>query len=95
MLRDMARLRFVEKQIKEIEAARSQQLEQAPAEGPHAMTPLAGRVIGVGVETADMLVNGILRAILGSKGCCSVRWAHGLTGRKRQEKQREGIVQSR
>src|SRR5271165_6929348 len=37
MRRDMARLRFVQDQIKEIEATRLQQLEQAPAEGPHAM----------------------------------------------------------
>ena len=33
MRRDMARLRFVQDQIKEIEATRLQQLEQAPAEG--------------------------------------------------------------
>lgn len=60
MRRDMARLHFVENQIKEIEAARMQKLQQAPAEGPHAMIRLLARVIGVGVETADMLVNEIL-----------------------------------
>jgi transposase len=78
MLRDMARLRFVENQIKEIEAARSQQLEQAPAEGPHAMIRLLARVIGVGVETADMLVNEILSRNLRDQKAVA-RYA-GLTG---------------
>jgi transposase len=58
--RDMARLRFVVGQINEIEATRLQRLEQAPAEKPHAMVRLLARVIGVGIETADMLVHEIL-----------------------------------
>jgi transposase len=56
----MARLRFVMDQINEIEAARLQRLEQAPAEEPHAKVRLLARVIGVGLETADMLVHEIL-----------------------------------
>lgn len=60
MRRDMARLRFVIDQIKAIEAARLKQLEQAPEEGPLAMVKLVARVIGVGLETADMLVHEIL-----------------------------------
>jgi transposase len=60
MRRDMARLRFVIDQIKEIEADRLKQLEQAPEEGPPAMVKLVARVIGVGIETADMLVHEIL-----------------------------------
>ena len=83
MLRDMARLRFVENQIKEIEAARSQQLEQAPAEGPHAMIRLLARVIGVGVETADMLVNEILSRNLRDQKAVA-RYA-GLTGSPDQD----------
>jgi len=78
MRRDMARLRFVENQIKEIEAARMQKLEQAPAEGPHAMIRLLARVIGVGVETADMLVNEILSRNLRDQKAVA-RYA-GLTG---------------
>jgi isoquinoline 1-oxidoreductase subunit beta len=35
-------------QINEIEAARLQRLERAPAEGPHAMVRLLARVTGVG-----------------------------------------------
>jgi transposase len=99
MRRDMARLRFVQDQIKKIEATRLQrlqQLEQAPAEGPHAMIRLLARVTDVGIEKADMLVNEILaRNFREQKGCCSLRWAHRFPGRKRQEKQREGIVQGR
>src|SRR5881397_1186924 len=58
--RDMARLRFVMDQIKEVEDARAQRLEQAPQEKTHAMVRLLARVIGVGIETADMLVHEIL-----------------------------------
>ena len=56
--RDMARLRFVMDQIKELEAMRLQRLEQTPGQGPHAMVRLLARVIGV--ETADMLVHEVL-----------------------------------
>jgi transposase len=52
-----ARLRFVMDQIKEIEAARLLRLEKPPAEEPHAMLRLLFRVIGVGIETANMLVH--------------------------------------
>jgi len=54
--RDMARLAMVREQIDAIEQARLVRLEKAPATGPHAMVRLLARVIGVGVETADMLV---------------------------------------
>src|ERR687890_987453 len=58
--RDMARLRFVRDQIKEIQQTRIERLEQAPATGPQAMVRLLARGIGVGVETADMLVHEVL-----------------------------------
>jgi len=58
---NMARLRFVMDQIKEVEEARAQRLEQAPQEKTHAMVRLITRVIGVGIETADMLVHEICR----------------------------------
>ena len=76
--RDMARLRFVMDQINEIEAARLQRLEQAPAEEPHAMVRLLARVIGVGIETADMLVHEILSRKLRDRRAVA-RYA-GLTG---------------
>jgi transposase len=58
--RDMARLRFVMDQIRQIEETRLQRLEHNPKEGSHPMVRLLARVIGVGIETADMLVHEIL-----------------------------------
>jgi transposase len=76
--RDMARFRFIVDQINEIEAARLQRLEQAPAEKPHAMLRLLARVIGVGIETADMLVHEVLSRKLRDRRAVA-RYA-GLTG---------------
>ncbi len=56
LLRDMERLRLVVTQITAIEAARLKRLERSPQEKPHAMVLLLARVVGVGIETADMLV---------------------------------------
>jgi transposase len=90
--RDMARLRIVRDQIKEIEQERLRKLEAAPVaeNGPHSMIRLIARVVGVGVETADMLVNEILTRRL-RDGKAVARYA-GLTGspdesgRRRREK---------
>jgi transposase len=76
--RDMARLRFVMDQIKEVEEARAQRLEQAPQEKSHAMVRLLGRVNGVGIETADMLVHEVLSRSLRDRRAVA-RYA-GLTG---------------
>jgi transposase len=76
MQRDMARLRFVSDQIKDIEQRRLQALEQAPEHGPHAMVRLLARVIGV--ETADMLVHEVLARNLRDRRAVA-RYA-GLTG---------------
>ena len=54
--RDMERRRLVRDQIRQIEEARLERLDHAPDDGPHAMVRLLARVIGVGIETADMLV---------------------------------------
>ena len=53
---DMERRRLVRSQIRDIEGTRLERLEQAPGDGPHVMVRLLARVVGVGVETADMLV---------------------------------------
>ena len=58
--RDMARLRLVKDQIKEIETTRDQQLAAAPERGTHPMVRLLARVMGIGIETADMLVHEVL-----------------------------------
>jgi len=76
--RDMARLAVVREQIKEIEQARLERLEQAPDEGPNAMVRLLARIIGVGVETADMLVREVLSRNLRDRRAVA-RYA-GLTG---------------
>ena len=77
--RDMARLRLVRDQIAELEAARLERLRQAPAEDrPHAMIRLLARVIGVGIETADMLVREVLSRNLRDRKAVA-RYA-GLTG---------------
>jgi transposase len=58
--RDMARLDLVKEQIGEIERTRLERLRQPPADTPHAMLIVLARVVGVGIETADMLVHEVL-----------------------------------
>jgi transposase len=76
--RDLARLGFVVGQIKEIERARQRRLEQQPESGPHAMVRRLARVIGIGIETADMLVHEVLSRPLRDRKAVA-RYA-GLTG---------------
>jgi transposase len=76
--RDMARLRFVVSQIREIEEARQKRLEQQPETGSHAMVQLLARVVGVGIETADMLVHEVLSRPMRDRKAVA-RYA-GLTG---------------
>jgi transposase len=78
--RDMARLHIVREQIKAIEQDRLRKL-QAPSSAkqePHAMTLLIARIIGLGVETADMLVSEVLTRDL--RDCKAVARYAGLTG---------------
>jgi transposase len=76
--RDMARLSFVVSQIKEIEETRQKRLEQQHETGPHAMVRLLTRIVGVGVETADMLVHEVLSRPMRDRRAVA-RYA-GLTG---------------
>jgi len=76
--RDMARLRFTMEQIREIEATRAARIAQHPEQANHAMILLLARVIGVGIETADMLVHEILSRPLRDRKAVA-RYA-GLTG---------------
>src|SRR6516162_6991573 len=76
--RDIARLRLVIGQIKQIEEARRQRLEEQPERGPHTMVRLLARVVGIGIETADMLVNEVLSRPLRDRRAVA-RYA-GLTG---------------
>ena len=58
--RDMARRGFIRGQIREIEAARLHRHAQGADDGPNAMVRLLARVVGIGIETADMLVQEVL-----------------------------------
>jgi transposase len=88
--RDMERRRLVSDQIRQIEEVRRARLEHAPWDGPHAMVRLLARVMGVGIETADMLVQEVLSRNLRDRRAVA-RYA-GLTGspdesgKKRREK---------
>jgi len=55
--RDMAQLRFIKAQIKQIENARREQLEQAPQKCSNAKVMELKSIRGIGLETADMLVH--------------------------------------
>src|SRR6478672_1984831 len=76
--RDMLRRRLVSDQIRQIEDVRLEHLKQAPSDGPHAMVRLLARVIGVGIETADMLVQEVLSRNMRDRRAVA-RYA-GLTG---------------
>jgi transposase len=78
MQRDMNHLRFIKQQIKEIETTRAKRLAAAPNEQRHAMVRLLARVVGVGIETADMLVREALSRGLRDRRAVA-RYA-GLTG---------------
>jgi transposase len=88
--REMERLRLVREQIRQIEQARLERLEQAPNAAPNVMVRLLARVIGIGIETADMLVQEALSRNLRDRR--AVARYGGLTGspdesgKKRREK---------
>jgi transposase len=76
--RDMERQRLVKEQIRAIEKARLDRLAEAPAEGPNAMVRLLAQIVGIGVETADMLVREVLSRNMRDRRAVA-RYA-GLTG---------------
>ena len=76
--RDFARLALVREQIDAIERTRIARLEAAPKTGPHAMVRLLANILGLGIETADMLVNEVLSRNLRDRRAVA-RYA-GLTG---------------
>jgi transposase len=76
--RDMARKQLLTEQIKQIEKTRLEQLKEAPKAGPNLMVLLLVRVIGIGIETADMLVKEILSRNLRDRR--AVARYGGLTG---------------
>jgi transposase len=90
MRRDMDRLRFVKQQIKEIEKTRAERLAKAPSEQRQAMARLLTRVVGIGVESSDMLVQEVFsREIRDRKALaryCGLTGAPDESGQKRRER---------
>ena len=88
--RCMVRLRFVVDQIREIEATRRQRLEQHPEQGSYVMVQRLTQIIGVGVETADLLAHEILSRTLRDRRavarCAGLTGAPDESGARRREK---------
>jgi transposase len=88
--RDLARKQLVAEQIGQIEKARLEQLKQAPKTGPNLMVLVLMRVIGIGIETADMLVKEILSRNLRDRRAVAryggVTGSPDESGKKRREK---------
>jgi transposase len=78
MRRDLTRLALLREQIKAIEQDRLTRLAQARRTGPNVMVRLLASISGVGIETADMLVQEVLSRNLRDRRAVA-RYA-GLTG---------------
>jgi transposase len=76
--RDLERRAFICDQIRKIEEERTERLKRAPNTGPNVMVRLLARVVGIGIETADLLVHEILQRGLRDRRAVG-RYA-GLTG---------------
>jgi transposase len=76
--REMARLRLLAEQIRAVEATRGERLRQQPEEGTHPMIRVLTQIVGVGVETADLLVQEVLARDLRDRR--AVARYGGLTG---------------
>jgi transposase len=76
--RDLERFAVIRAQIKAIEQARLQRLKAAPTQGTHPMILMLAKILGVGIETADMLVHEVLARRLRDHRAVA-RYA-GLTG---------------
>ena len=88
--RDLARLHLIREQLGAIEKARLARLKGAPQEGAHPMLLMLAKVLGIGVETADMLVHEVLsRELRDDKAVgryAGMTGAPDESGSKRREK---------
>lgn len=78
MNNDLARLAFLREQMKATERARLERMKEAPTAGTNPMVLTLAKVVGIGVETADMLVHEVLARGLRDRRAVA-RFA-GLTG---------------
>jgi transposase len=76
--RNMERKRMIDEQIKAIEQTRLERLEQNPSDKQNAMVLMLTQVVGLGVETAELLVREIFSRNLRDRKAVA-RYA-GLTG---------------
>jgi transposase len=88
--RDMARLHLIREQIKAIEQARVTRLRTAPQAGTHPMLLMLAKVLGIGLETADMLVHEVLSRALRDERAVAryggITGAPDESGSRRREK---------
>ena len=88
--RNLVRLRLIREQIKEIEHTRQQRLSRAPRQGTHPMVLMLARIMGIGIETADMLVHEVLARQLRDRRAVAryggITGAPDESGSKRREK---------
>lgn len=93
--RDMARLSFVKQQIKEIETTRAKRLEQTHGERRTAMVRLLARVVGVGVESADLLVQEVFsRALRDRKAVARYGGLTGAPDESGQKRRERGLAKA-
>jgi len=76
--RDLAHLAFLREQKREIEQLRLERLQQAPKTGTNVMVLMLASVIGIGIDTADLLVQELLSRNLRDRR--AVGRSAGLTG---------------
>jgi len=90
MRRNLARLTILREHIKAIEQARLERLQQAPQTGPNAMVQMLASILGMGIETADMLVQEVLSRNLRDRRAVGrfvgLTGAPDESGAKRREK---------
>jgi transposase len=60
LYRGLERLAVIKKQIKAIEQARLQRLKEKPRQGTNPLVLMLAQILGLGLETADLLVHEVL-----------------------------------
>jgi len=78
MNNELARLAFIRAQMKATERARLERIKEAPNAGTNSMVQSLTKVVGIGIETADMLVHEVLARDLRDRR--AVARIAGLTG---------------
>ena len=78
MNNELARLAFIRAQMKATERARLESIKEAPNAGTNPMVQSLAKVVGIGIETADMLVHEVLARDLRDRR--AVARIAGLTG---------------